>query len=115
MDRTCEDQPLETSGIGTHSESTIIYELPEGYETFSAKGVVTRDGGSVVFGVLVDKGLEDIQEASEVKVSFADIGITGKAMVRDLWGRKDLGEYEGSFCRTLPLHGAGLFRVTPVP
>ena len=58
--RTCEDHPLmvkgeHVSGIGTHAESTIVYDLPEGYDTFTAKGVMSMSG-SVVFGVLVDKG-----------------------------------------------------------
>lgn len=117
VDRTCEDQPLmaegkPVKGIGTHSESTIIYDLPEGYETFTAKGVVTNKG-SVVFGVLVDRGVQPITDTSKVQVDFKDIGITGKARVRDLWANKDLGEFDGSFSRELPLHGAGLFRVSP--
>ena len=118
VNRTSEDQPLllkgtPVKGIGTHSESTIIYNLPEGYDTFSTKGVVTRDGGSVVFGVLVDRGAQAIADTSEVKVNLADIGTQGQVTVRDLWAKKDLGTFNGSFGQKLPLHGAGLYRIKP--
>jgi alpha-galactosidase len=119
VNRTCDNRTLQVNGqtvkgIGTHSESVIIYDLPEGYDTFSTTGFVTRDGGSVVFGVLVDKGTMDITGVSEVKVDFTAIGVTGKARVRDLWSHQDLGSFEGHFGRKLPVHGAGLYRVTPL-
>jgi alpha-galactosidase len=117
VDKTCEDKPLivnnETvKGIGTHSESIIIYQLPEGYDSFSATGVVTQQG-SVVFGVLVDKAAIDLPDKANVKVDFSAIGIKGKANVRDLWSHKDLGTFEGNFSRELPQHGAGLYRFSP--
>lgn len=117
VNRTCENQPLmvggkEVGGIGTHANSTIIYNLPEGYDTFKTKGVMSNRG-SVVFGVLVDKGDQVISDVSEVSVHFKDIGITGKASVRDLWTHKDLGVFSDSFGQKLPLHGAGLYRVSP--
>jgi len=118
VNRTCEDQPLtldgkRVTGIGTHAESIIIYELPEGYDTFTTKGVMSNQG-SVVFGVLVDKGAQDISDASVVSVDFKDLGINGNAIVRDLWAHADLGEFSDSFGKELPLHGAGLYRVSPV-
>jgi hypothetical protein len=119
VNRTCENRQLtvngqQVTGIGTHSESSIIYDLPEGYDTFSVRGVVTRRG-SVVFGVLVDRGTQKISETSEVSVKFSDLGITGAARVRDLWSRQDLGVFTNSFGRELPLHGAGLYRIAPMP
>jgi hypothetical protein len=117
VNRTCENQALtvdgkSVEGIGTHAESMIVYDIPDGYDTFTATGVLTRNG-SVVFGVLVDRGTSDVLDAAEVAVDFADIGITGKATVRDLWARKDLGTFEDRFGRKLPMHGAGLYRITP--
>ncbi len=119
VNRTCEDQPLEVkgasvTGIGTHSNSTIIYDLPQGYETFTTKGVMTHDG-SVVFGVLVDRGGQVIADTTLVEVKFSDIGVTGKAKVKDLWSGKDLGVYQESFGQELPLHGSGLYSLTELP
>ena len=119
VNRTCGNQPLmvdgkSVTGIGTHAPSVIIYDLPEGYESFSAKGVVTNNTASVVFGVMVNKGIVDFPAKSVVKVDFKAIGIKGKANVRDLWSHKDLGTFKGSFSSELSLHGAGLYRLTPM-
>jgi hypothetical protein len=119
VNRTVDDQPIvingkSLEGIGAHAESVIIYQLPEGYETFTSTGYVTQEAGSVVFGVLVDKGTLNFPDKANVKVSFEAIGIQGKAKVRDLWSHKDLGTFNGSFGRELSQHGAGLYRISPV-
>jgi len=119
VDRTCEGRPLivdgkPATGIGAHAKSVIIYDLPEGYESFTAKGVVLKDKGSVVFGVLVDKGVMKFADASDVKVDFETIGIKGNANVRDLWSHKDLGVVKKEFSREIKMHGAGLYRISPV-
>ena len=43
VDRTFDDRLLTVkdatvTGIGTHATSTITYDLPEGYDTFTATG-----------------------------------------------------------------------------
>jgi alpha-galactosidase len=119
VNRTVDDQPIvingkSLEGIGAHSESVIIYQLPEGYDSFTATGYVTQEGGSVVFGVLVDKGVSDFSDKANVKVNFDAINIKGKVKVRDLWNHKDLGTFDGSLERELPQHGAGLYRITPL-
>lgn len=119
VNRTCDNNPIiinnETrEGIGAHAESVIIYQLPEGYDSFTATGYVTTEIGSVNFGVLVDKGTLNIPEKANVKVNFEAINIKGKVKVRDLWNHKDLGTFDGSFERELPQHGAGLYRITPL-
>jgi alpha-galactosidase len=48
-----------------------------------------------------------------VGVDLNQLGITGKARVRDLWSGEDLGVVEGRFERELPFHGSGLFRLEP--
>lgn len=116
--RTVDDKPLKMdgktrNGIGTHSQSMVIYKIPDGYETFAATGLLTNRG-SVNFGVLVARDASGIPNTSVLTVTFKDLGILGKARVRDLWKRKDLGEVEGSFSCKLPLHGAGLFRLQSI-
>ncbi len=119
IDKACDGNPLivdgkVVSGIGTHAKSVIIYDLPEGYDTFTSKGVVLKETGSVVFGVLVDKGMLDLPDVSNVKVDFSSIGISGKAKVIDIWSHEDLGVFKNEFIRELPQHGAGLYRISPV-
>ena len=119
VNRTCDNRPIvidgaPAEGIGTHGESTIIYDLPQGYDTFAARGVVTNRG-SAVFAVLVDRGDAVVGDTAPVSVDFAAIGLEGRVRVRDLWEKKDLGEFTGSFSRELRQHASGLYRLTPRP
>jgi len=54
-----------------------------------------------------------------VSVNLAELGI-GSATATDLWSGANLGTVSGTFARSLPAHGAGLYRLatqttTPVP
>lgn len=50
---------------------------------------------------------------ASVTANWNDIGITGKAAVRDLWSHTNLGNSNGSFSASLPAHGSRLLRITP--
>lgn len=52
------------------------------------------------------------EQADEVGVELAAIGIAGEARVRDLWARTSLGTTRKRFVAKLPPHGAGLFRIS---
>jgi alpha-galactosidase len=54
---------------------------------------------------------DDKPQGSQITVSWQELGINGKKMVRDLWRQKDLGEFEGSFSTTVPFHGVTLVRM----
>ena len=120
--RTVDDRPIQldgktVEGIGTHSVSLIQYELPKGYDTFTARGVMTQgcEGkGSIEFLVLVDPKERDASSKSLVSVTFAELGDFGRAKVRDLWQQEDLGEFTDKFSQEFPPHAAGLYRVTPI-
>lgn len=122
INRTVEDKPLTLNGtpvegIGTHSTSIIEYELPEGCRTFHARGTLSagsQDKGSVEFLVLTDAAKVEVPDSSPVSVSFSDLGIAGPAQVRDLWQRQDLGVFTNEFSHPIAIHGAGLYRVSPV-
>lgn len=49
-------------------------------------------------------------ETSPVAVDFSALGIKGKAAVRDLWEKKDLGSFNKNFSSNINSHGAKLFR-----
>jgi alpha-galactosidase len=49
---------------------------------------------------------------ANVSVDLADLGI-GSAAVTDLWSGASLGTVNGTLTRSLPAHGAGLYRLTP--
>jgi alpha-galactosidase len=47
----------------------------------------------------------------EITIAFKDLGIGGKAAVRDLWRQKDLGEFDSSFSAKVNPHGVVLVSV----
>ena len=118
VNRTCDNKPILVDdklvdGIGAHAESAIVYNLPDGYDTFTATGVVMQDIGSVVFGVLVTNSNVDFPETSNVSLDLKSIGLNGNVKVRDLWSHKDIGTFKGGFSQSIAQHGAGLYRLTP--
>lgn len=48
---------------------------------------------------------------AKVTVKWSDLGIAGNQPVRDLWRKKDLGAFDGSFSAQIPSHGAVMVRI----
>jgi len=48
---------------------------------------------------------------STVTVNWADLKVSGKQSVRDLWRQKDLGTFENKFELSIPPHGAELVKI----
>ena len=49
----------------------------------------------------------------KVTANWADLGITGKQRVRDLWRQRDIGVFSESFGATIDRHGVMMLRVWP--
>jgi hypothetical protein len=49
---------------------------------------------------------------AEAAVQWSDLGLEGKARVRDLWTHKDLGTFLGGYTTLLPAHGSVLLKVS---
>jgi len=45
------------------------------------------------------------------QLDFAQVGLSGKCKIRDLWRQKDLGEFEGSFKTEIRHHGVVMIRM----
>ena len=63
------------------------------------------DGTKAV--ALFDRG----DAPAEVTASWADLHLTGRQPVRDLWRQKDLPTANGSFAATVPRHGTLLLKI----
>jgi alpha-galactosidase len=50
----------------------------------------------------------------EVAVDFTQLGVKGKAAVRDCWKKADAGVFARRYSRTIPAHGAVLIKLSPV-
>lgn len=104
-------------GIGTHSLSVIEYELPEGSTTLTGLAGLD-DGGanqsgatsSVRFAVTALSGEQGLET---IAVNLADLGFDGDVTVRDLWGRDDVGMFQGAFSTQLGAHASALYLIQP--
>ena len=107
------------NGIGTHSNSIIEYNLPEGYDTFTALAGLDKqcvehtEGATVKFHVFTKYPAgEEPQDSVKMVLDLEKSGLTGKCSVRDLWAKKDLGEYSGSVSLYVRNHGARLIKIS---
>ncbi|MGQ8335332.1 NPCBM/NEW2 domain-containing protein [Sunxiuqinia sp. A32] len=112
------------NGIGTHSQSIIVYELPENCVRFKAFagldiGGTSNPGGSTVeFMISTDDPTpneEDKNSTVSIPVNLNKLGFSSACTIRDLWKKKDVGTFSDSeFAPMIKYHGAGLFRITPI-
>lgn len=51
-------------------------------------------------------------QPTKLAVSWADLGISGKQHVRDLWRQRDLGKFKGQFEAEVPRHGVAFVRLS---
>ena len=107
------------NGIGTHSKSVIKYHFPKGKYVKLTGSAGLDDGGSrqrlagasVQFAIFtVDP--ESAAISSNVSVRLSDLGIKDKCLVRDLWAKKDLGEFSGTISFDIENHGSMLLKVS---
>ncbi len=55
--------------------------------------------------------LNRTEQEAEITADFADLGIKGKAFIRDLWQHKDLGPFSKKFSATVPSHGVVMVKI----
>jgi alpha-galactosidase len=108
-----------TQGIGTHATSIIEYDIPEGYDTFSSiagldKECVSHTEGATVRFHVFTKYPTGTPPEDSIKVSFKieQLGFKGVCKVRDLWAKKDIGEYTHEISLYVRKHGAKLLKMS---
>jgi len=115
------DNKEYADGIGTHATSIIEYDLPahSGYDTFSAlvgldKECINHDDGATVkFHVFTQYPTGSLPEDSvEISLKIAQLGLKGTYKVRDLWAKKDIGEYKNEMSLYVRDHGARLLKIS---
>lgn len=62
--------------------------------------------GSMAVG-LFNRG----EDTEKITLRLQDVGMMGSVTVRDLWGRKDLGKFSGTFSADVPRHGVEVVRI----
>jgi alpha-galactosidase len=80
---------------------------------------IVREGNSRILAKKLEDGsiaaglFNTGDEPNAVKVTWEQLGITGKQTVRDLWRQKNIGTYENGFEAMIRPHGVILVRIFP--
>lgn len=110
MKPAAEGRPAELRAL---APAVVEYAVPPGATRFRA--VVRAEGqeGSVrAYAVVGTEANEDSRPSIPARIELSELGIRGKAMIRDLWARREFGPARGSFIVDLPFHGARLLRLS---
>ncbi|MCX6145612.1 MAG: NPCBM/NEW2 domain-containing protein [Ignavibacteriales bacterium] len=115
------DNNVYATGIGTHSTSVIEYDIPEGYESFSALAGIDKEsinhteGATVKFHVFTSYPSGSPPEDSiRISLKTEQLGFQGACRVRDLWAREDVGRQANEISLYVRRHGARLLKISPV-
>lgn len=108
-------------GIGTHATSIIEYNIPKGYDTFSSVVGLDKEcldhteGATVAFHVFTRHPSGSPPEDSvKISVKTSQLGFKSSCRVRDVWARRDIGEYANDISLYIPNHGARLLRISEI-
>ncbi len=108
-----------SNGIGTHANSIIEYDVPEGYDHFNATAGLDKEcidhpeGATVKFLVFTqDPGGPMPADSVKIPFMFEQVGLKGNCMVKDLWSGKIMGTFTNEFAPFIRRHGAGLYRIS---
>jgi alpha-galactosidase len=94
----------ETLAILTHPEVIAIDQ-----DSLGRQGARSSASGAAEIWA---KPLAGGRLAAEIGVLWKDLGIAGKAAVRDVWSRTDLGARADGYSVKVPAHGVALLVVT---
>lgn len=106
-------------GIGTHANSVIKYEVPDGYDTFSSivgldkECLAHTEGATVKFHVFTEDPTGSPREDSiMVSLPTETVGLKGTCRIRDLWSKKEIGECSNEMSIYVRNHGARLLKIS---
>ena len=107
------------NGIGTHANSIIEYDLPAGYDLFTALAGLDREcishaeGATVRFHVFTQNPFGAVPEDStRIAIRCTQLGLKDPVIVRDLWAHRDL-QFGDEIVLSIPKHGSRLLKISP--
>jgi alpha-galactosidase len=109
---------VATRRIYTNSEAIAIDQDPLGAgpvkvrEDRKGLQVWAKQLGSIGSGASAVLLLNFTVVPAEISVQWSDLGLTGKAKVRDLWTHQNLGQFANRYETRIPAHGSVLLKVT---
>ncbi len=104
-----------TVGLLTNDAVLAVHQDPLG----RAADRVAQEGLLEVWARPLADGTQAVglfnrdEMATKVAVKFAELKLTGRQQVEDLWRQQDLGTFDGGFTAEVPRHGCLLIKLTP--
>jgi alpha-galactosidase len=103
-----------TLNVLCNAEVIAVDQDPLGHQ---ARILRQTDSQYVLVRDLVDGskavGLFNLGEKpAKLAVSWAELGISGKQHIRDVWRQKDLGKFNQEFQAEVPRHGVSMVRLS---
>jgi alpha-galactosidase len=106
-------------GIGTHSNSVIEFDIPQGFTTFKAlagideAGAMQNAGATMQFMVFTQEPAGVKPPAEEnVKINLKELGFKNPVVIKDLWTGKTVGTFSNEFSPLIKQHGCGFYKIT---
>jgi hypothetical protein len=108
------------NGIGTHANSIIEFDVPEGYKRFCSgygidnAAVRQNVGATIKFMIsIVDPSGPMPPDSSKISVQLKQLGINKSCKITEVWTGKEVGTYNDEFSVYLRRHASGLYRISP--
>jgi len=104
-----------TANLLTNDEVLGVSQDPLGRQAAR----ISRDDAREIWAKDLEDGSKAVglfnlgEEETSISLKWADLGLSGKHLVRDLWRQKDLGRFKQGFQTTVPRHGVVLIKVEP--
>ena len=110
---------IYANGIGTHANSVIEYNLPQGYTRFKTNagldnaGIIQNTGASVQLAIFTQNPAGAVPpDSTQIIIPLNTIGITTTATVTDIWTGKIIGEFKGEFSPNIARHACGFYKIS---
>jgi alpha-galactosidase len=94
----------EVIAVNQASENNREVKLTNDYCIYTADVPNSKDKYMALFNF-------DDNLVKPITVTWKELGISGKFLVRDLWDKKDVGEFETEFSASINPHAGSLYRI----
>lgn len=108
-----------TKSLLQNKELIAINQDSLGLQAYVVKRDIANDTYVLVKDVEELYGLKRVvalfnptDEAHEISFDFADVCLGGQVLMRNLFTKKDIGTYEGSYSEKVPAHGTRIYMLT---
>ena len=101
----------EVLAVNQHSENNRQLFRTNDLIAWTAGVPGSADKYLAVFNTRDSAQADPASAKAVVPVNLADLGFSGRVLVRDLWRGKNSEVLSAEFAPEVPVHGAGLFRI----